>query len=1082
MMDSNHEGGGGAVGIYGTPENHLPSLQSRFTHAVERTKASKAISAAAARETSTRDKLLLYAYYKQARNGPCTRAKPRKWEVIKRAKWEAWYELGDMPREEAMQRYITMLLSVVTKLPDAHSHEVAKFANEVSDQPLLHTNTEGDGGDTDGGHGGGGGGDSDSGTSPAWPPLTSVSPDDEALSSTGSPHTVHGGEPRDTTPNGQESIDDEGTTLDHEDADGDGELVDPISTIRSTIRRRRSLGPTNEFDRLFTRVSGTLGQMGDDGPADTAATDHGNNSVQARQRSLTQRLFSQDEDHTLPTRALSDSARAATHTMSPLTESQSRQPIEPRGSPRTARRDGVPVPKARHVGQATVLDNGAESGSSALSSDDSGSETSKVRSRRRRRKLPTPPGQQSRLAHEGKAPKEGSVRQPMPRAASQVASTSPPVEPPVPRPRSGTKRPQHAGSDAAGATHADSTSPGMGEDASTVDTLTRMQTNIDAVFQASRASVASAPTTTTAGHGEVHALDGAAAAESSAVLYRLRSHRRHYVDELQRHSAALEETAMETPATTATPAVDGVPSSDRLSTASNLSMGGQAHRAGLQTAADILGVDVAHLSNLLTNGVVPPPPIASAFATLTYLDISFGRVSSLAALTHFPALDTLVADSNAVTGLADVPTMTSLTTLSLNKNEVGDLAVFLKDARDKLPQLKYLSLLGNPCCPRRTALQGDGRRYKAYAEMVAAFLPALEFLDSHRISSSARDKALENAAVTETLAARFVGSTSAHARSTPTDVRPMRGAERRNSTRRALWAHGSVRPEDEVAQVRQVLSPVELRTADPLLQLAQEKVTTGLLTPNEYLHIAAVHRAVSGLSADGFESEDSLDEDEEVDENREPRAARGSFFGGLLETGLQFLRSTRSSDPIPEEGDEADGATARPPSRGKVAPAVPTSTPVDPDEELAPDVSLLMKSAEQKLRGGVITQTEYDHIVKVHTSAATVESRSSTATETKDPLSPAPQGRCAAVRLSRRQRPQLYSASLSRDESGRVGLAVQRTAEDHIVVALAHPTTHISVGDRILAVNNTVVAPGDIVDVINQGNGPIQLDLLRMSR
>lgn len=42
-------------------------------------------------------------YYKQARNGPCTRPKPHRWEVIKRHKWEAWTSLGGMPREEAMK-------------------------------------------------------------------------------------------------------------------------------------------------------------------------------------------------------------------------------------------------------------------------------------------------------------------------------------------------------------------------------------------------------------------------------------------------------------------------------------------------------------------------------------------------------------------------------------------------------------------------------------------------------------------------------------------------------------------------------------------------------------------------------------------------------------------------------------------------------------------------------------------------------------------------------------------------------------------------------------------------------------------
>lgn len=93
MMDSND-----------LPVEDTDTLENRFQTAVARTKGSKDLSAAAAAQTSNKEKLHLYAFYKQARMGRCDRPKPRKWEVIKRFKWEAWKALGDMPREEAMQR------------------------------------------------------------------------------------------------------------------------------------------------------------------------------------------------------------------------------------------------------------------------------------------------------------------------------------------------------------------------------------------------------------------------------------------------------------------------------------------------------------------------------------------------------------------------------------------------------------------------------------------------------------------------------------------------------------------------------------------------------------------------------------------------------------------------------------------------------------------------------------------------------------------------------------------------------------------------------------------------------------------
>jgi hypothetical protein len=47
----------------------MTSLQDRFAYAVEKTKTSKGMSKAAEKETSTKEKLMLYAFYKQA--SPC---------------------------------------------------------------------------------------------------------------------------------------------------------------------------------------------------------------------------------------------------------------------------------------------------------------------------------------------------------------------------------------------------------------------------------------------------------------------------------------------------------------------------------------------------------------------------------------------------------------------------------------------------------------------------------------------------------------------------------------------------------------------------------------------------------------------------------------------------------------------------------------------------------------------------------------------------------------------------------------------------------------------------------------------------
>ena len=56
--------------------------------------------------------LKFYGYYKQATEGPCNDIKPNFWDVIRRAKWEAWHKLGTMEEEEAMTRYVDELKQV----------------------------------------------------------------------------------------------------------------------------------------------------------------------------------------------------------------------------------------------------------------------------------------------------------------------------------------------------------------------------------------------------------------------------------------------------------------------------------------------------------------------------------------------------------------------------------------------------------------------------------------------------------------------------------------------------------------------------------------------------------------------------------------------------------------------------------------------------------------------------------------------------------------------------------------------------------------------------------------------------------
>ncbi|XP_018334430.1 acyl-CoA-binding domain-containing protein 6 [Agrilus planipennis] len=50
--------------------------------------------------------LSLYAYYKQATNGPCTSSRPGLFDLKAKSKWDAWKKLENMAKEEAKTLYV----------------------------------------------------------------------------------------------------------------------------------------------------------------------------------------------------------------------------------------------------------------------------------------------------------------------------------------------------------------------------------------------------------------------------------------------------------------------------------------------------------------------------------------------------------------------------------------------------------------------------------------------------------------------------------------------------------------------------------------------------------------------------------------------------------------------------------------------------------------------------------------------------------------------------------------------------------------------------------------------------------------
>ncbi|KAF2349662.1 Acyl-CoA-binding protein ACBP [Trinorchestia longiramus] len=63
-------------------------------------------------QPSNEMKLTFYGLYKQATEGPCTEPKPSFYQVVAGYKWHAWSSLGQISKQEAMEKYIAELKKV----------------------------------------------------------------------------------------------------------------------------------------------------------------------------------------------------------------------------------------------------------------------------------------------------------------------------------------------------------------------------------------------------------------------------------------------------------------------------------------------------------------------------------------------------------------------------------------------------------------------------------------------------------------------------------------------------------------------------------------------------------------------------------------------------------------------------------------------------------------------------------------------------------------------------------------------------------------------------------------------------------
>src|SRR5690606_25217151 len=100
----------------------------------------------------------------------------------------------------------------------------------------------------------------------------------------------------------------------------------------------------------------------------------------------------------------------------------------------------------------------------------------------------------------------------------------------------------------------------------------------------------------------------------------------------------------------------------------------------------------------------------------------------------------LIVDNNRLDEHLRLPVLPRLETLMLNNNRLRDVGPLLEHAAERLPALRYLSLLGNAACPNELVAH-DEEDYQRYRYLVVHRLPGLRFLDSRPVTEAEREQA-----------------------------------------------------------------------------------------------------------------------------------------------------------------------------------------------------------------------------------------------------------------------------------------------------------------------------------------------------
>ncbi|KAL7020062.1 hypothetical protein ACKWTF_011369 [Chironomus riparius] len=120
---------------------------------------------------------------------------------------------------------------------------------------------------------------------------------------------------------------------------------------------------------------------------------------------------------------------------------------------------------------------------------------------------------------------------------------------------------------------------------------------------------------------------------------------------------------------------------------------------------------------------------------VTQIDFSSNLLASIDFISHFSDLNEIILDNNFLSDETMFPNKVfyKIQLLSLNNNKFEDLDKLVYNICYSFPNLRHLSLLGNPLCPALNENYNEDD-YENYRLLIISRLPKLKFLDSKMIT------------------------------------------------------------------------------------------------------------------------------------------------------------------------------------------------------------------------------------------------------------------------------------------------------------------------------------------------------------